>query len=198
MAMRAILSDHPNLTRVRGELADTLYRMGDMEGATFNFQLLADSSATSDQRSFYDNYLTAIRHKRPWTFNAYVALAPSTNVNNGISGKTVVIAGVPFNASSHTGKSGIGLATGASGTYRFDLTPRWALTFGGKVDGNSISTMRSTRPLPPSSASSPTRRQNGAWASALPATAPGLHGTTTTGTSGRRCRSAATSAAGAR
>jgi hypothetical protein len=134
-AMRAILSDHPNLTRVRGELADTLMRMGDTEGATFNFQLLADSSVTNSQRSFYDNYLTAIRQKRPWTFDAYVALAPSTNVNNGISGKTVIIGGVPFDASSHAGKSGIGLSSGVAGTYRFDLSPRWALTVGGKADG---------------------------------------------------------------
>ncbi len=109
--------------------------MGDTEGATFNFQLLADSSTTSSQRGFYDNYLTAIRQKRPWTFDAYVALAPSTNVNNGISGKTVVIGGVPFDASSHAGKSGIGLSSGVSGTYRFDLAPRWALTVGGKADG---------------------------------------------------------------
>ena len=134
-AMRAILSDHPNLTRVRGELGDTLFRMGDTEGATFNFQLLADSSATNTQRSFYDSYLSAIRHKRPWTLDAYVALAPSTNINNGISGNTVIIGGVPFDATSHAGKSGIGLSSGVAGTYRFDLTPQWALTFGSKLDG---------------------------------------------------------------
>ena len=134
-AMRAILSDYPNLTRVRGELADTLYRMGDTEGAQFNFQLLADSSTTPGQRSFYDNYLTAIRQKRPWTLSAYVAVAPSTNVNNGISGDTVIIGGVPFNAASHKGESGIGLASGVAGTYRFDLAPHWDFTLGAKTDG---------------------------------------------------------------
>ena len=134
-AMRAILSDHPNLTRVRGELADTLMRMGDTEGATFNFERLADASTTSGQRSFYDNYLTAIRQMRPWTLDAYVALAPSTNVNNGVGSDTVVIGGVPFSTGKNKGQSGIGLSSGMSGTYRFDLTPRWALTVGGKVDG---------------------------------------------------------------
>ena len=134
-AMRAILSAYPNLTRVRGELADTLFRMGDTEGAKFNFQLLADSSTTPTQRSFYDNYLTAIRQKRPWTLDAYVAIAPSTNINNGISGDTVIIGGVPFNAASHKGESGIGLASGVAGTYRFDLAPRWDFTLGARTDG---------------------------------------------------------------
>ena len=138
-AMRAILSEHPNLTRVRGELADTLMLMGDMDGAKFNFQMLADSSSDTTQRNFYDSYLTAIRQKRPWTLDAYVALAPSTNINNGISGNTVIIGGVPFDASGHAGKSGIGAAYGVAGTYRFDLAPHWDLTVGAKGNGNLYS-----------------------------------------------------------
>jgi len=138
-AMRAILSDNPNFTRVRVELADTLFHMGDMDGAKFNFQLLADSSSDTTQRNFYDSYLTAIRQKRPWTLDAYVAIAPSTNINNGISGNTVIIGGVPFDASTHAGKSGIGAAYGVAGTYRFDLAPHWDLTVGAKRNGNLYS-----------------------------------------------------------
>ncbi len=134
--MRAILSRNPNLTRVRGELADTLLRIGDTEGASFNLQRLADSSTDAQQRSFYDSYLNAIRQKRPWTLDAYVALAPSTNINNGVSGDTVVIGGVPFDAASHESKSGIGASFGVAGTYRFDLSPKWDLTFGGRSSGN--------------------------------------------------------------
>ena len=135
-AMRAILSDHPDLTRVRGELADTLYLMGDMDGAKFNFQLLSDASSDTTQRGFYDSYLSAIRQKRPWTLDAYVAVAPSTNINNGISGDTVTIGGASFDASSHEKKSGVGAAYGVAGTYRFDLAPRVDLTFGAKASGS--------------------------------------------------------------
>lgn len=135
-AMRAILSDHPNLTRVRGELADTLLHMGDTEGATFNFELLANAAADTGQRNFYESYLTAIRRKRPWTLDAYVALAPSTNINNGISGSTVIIGGVPFDASSHAGESGVGLSYGVAGTYRFDLAPGWDFTLGARTNGS--------------------------------------------------------------
>lgn len=138
-AMRAILSDHPDLTRVRGELADTLMRMGDTEGAKFNFQLLADSSTDAAQRGFYDRYLDTIRRKRPWTLDTFVSLAPSTNINNGISGDTVVIGGVPFDAASHTKKSGIGASAGIAGTYRFDLRPGWAFTVGGNANGDFYS-----------------------------------------------------------
>jgi hypothetical protein len=138
-AMRAILSDNPNFTRVRVELADTLFHMGDMDGAKFNFQLLADSSSDTTQRNFYDSCLTAIRQKRPWTLDAYVAIAPSTNINNGISGNTVIIGDVPFDASTHAGKSGIGAAYGVAGTYRFDLAPHWDLTVGAKGNGNLYS-----------------------------------------------------------
>jgi len=135
-AMRAILSAHPNLTRVRGELADTLYRMGDMEGATYNLQLLADSTSDATQRGFYDSYLAAIRSKRPWSLDAYVAIAPSSNINNGIAGDTVTIGGAQFDATSHEKKSGIGLAYGVAGTYRFALSPQWDFTVGGKTNGN--------------------------------------------------------------
>ena len=135
-AMRAILSDHPDLTRVRGELADTLYRMGDIDGATYNMQLLADSTSDTTQRSFYDSYLTTMKSKRPWSLDAYVALAPSSNINNGIAGDTVTIGGVPFDATSHEKKSGIGVAYGVAGTYRFMLSPEWDFTVGGKTNGN--------------------------------------------------------------
>lgn len=134
--MRDILSSHPNLTRVRQELADTLYLMGDDDAAKFHFKLLEESTQSPVLRDFYNRFLTAIQLKRPWSFNGYVALAPNTNINHGVNGQIITIGGVPFHANGNQKKSGVGFAFGANGAYRFDLSKQWSVTLGESFAGN--------------------------------------------------------------
>ncbi len=108
--------------------------MGESEHAKYQFELLSASSQSPVFRSLYNNYIDAIDARRPWTLNGYIALAPTTNVTHGVSADTVFIGGVPLTPGNRK-QSGIGLSYGGSGTYRFELADRVALTVGGSFDG---------------------------------------------------------------
>src|SRR5690606_37483957 len=58
---RRLISDNPGFTRVRVELADTLYRAGDSEAATFHLRDLARSAQSDDLRRGFEAYLDAIK-----------------------------------------------------------------------------------------------------------------------------------------
>lgn len=133
-AMRALLAVSPRFDLVRTELAHTLYLMGEYEAAQHHFELLSAAARFPASRSLYDRFLMDIRRKRPWTFNAFVNIAPSTNINNGLNSGVVEIGGIEFSGATEK-ESGIGLGYGADGSYRFDLAGRLDLTVGGSVVG---------------------------------------------------------------
>ncbi|WP_267555677.1 porin family protein [Rhizobium rhizogenes] len=132
--MQKIVIAHPKFDRVRQELAQAYYLLGDTTRAKNQFKLLADSSQSPVFRSTYNHYIDVIEMQRPWALDGYVALAPSTNVNNGVSADTVFIGGVPLTPRNKK-QSGIGLSFGGTGTYRFDLNDYTALSVGASFDG---------------------------------------------------------------
>ncbi|MGH6858900.1 MAG: surface lipoprotein assembly modifier [Phyllobacterium sp.] len=132
--MQQIVIAYPQFDRVRQELAHSYFLLGDSEHARHQFELLSASSRSPAFRSVYNNYIDAIDASRPWTLDGYVAFAPSTNVTNGVTTDTVLIAGVPWKPENRR-QSGIGLSFGGSGTYRFDLANHMALAFGGSLNG---------------------------------------------------------------
>lgn len=122
---RAALADDPKLTLVRSELATTLIAMEQDDSAKHHLKLLAADAPTEQEARGIRSYIDQIDAKRPYQFNAYVSLAPSTNVNNGSSHKTVYspIFGFDLDIDKNgRRKSGIGAATGVSGalTHRFN------------------------------------------------------------------------------
>ncbi len=134
--MRQVLDVDPGFARVRHELAETLYLMGDLEASRHHFEFLFRTVGSESHASLYDRYLLAIRSRRPWELQGSVGFAPSTNINNGSGASIVYVGGIPFEV-ENTSRSGVGLAYSASGTYRFDLDSRHAITVGGLVSGTS-------------------------------------------------------------
>lgn len=134
-AFRAILAENPRFERVRAELAHTLYLMGDDVAADHQFSVLAAAASTSSQRDFYNRFLSAIDSRRPFTWDAFVSLAPNSNLNGGTDDGTVLVGGVPFTGEKR--RSGVGLNYGASGAYRLDLGDTRALIFGASIAGKT-------------------------------------------------------------
>lgn len=115
---RAALADDPTLTLVRAELAETLYLMGDDDSAKHHLDLLLGVAPTADQARDIESFIQAIDARRPFTLNAYVALAPSTNINNGTKNNVIYIDGLPFYIDSQSKqKSGVGVAAGFNAGY---------------------------------------------------------------------------------
>lgn len=115
---RSALADDPNLSLVRMELAHTLYLAKQDDGAKHHLELLRSSAPTIETGKQFDGFIDAIDARDPWSLDAYVSLAPSTNFNNGTSEEIIIINGLPFRLSRNSrGKSGIGYRGGANGSH---------------------------------------------------------------------------------
>ena len=86
---RAALADDPGLTLVRSELAQTLFTLQDDDSAKHHLNLLMAEAPDEYQAQGIRSFIDAIDARRPFTFSAYVSVAPSTNVNNGSSNETI-------------------------------------------------------------------------------------------------------------
>jgi tetratricopeptide (TPR) repeat protein len=116
---RSALADDPDLSLVRMELAHSLYATEQDDGARHHLELLQAAAPTTDTAKQFDRFIDTIDARRPWTLNAYVSLAPSTNFNNGTSERIIFINGLPFAISGNSReKSGIGVRGGANGSYK--------------------------------------------------------------------------------
>lgn len=131
-----LLDADPASSRVRQELAHTLFLTGDDDRARYHFEFLKETMDSAALSAVYDRFLAAIRERRPWTLDGSVGFAPSTNINDGTPGSTVYIAGVPF-TNENAAQSGVGLSYGLSGSYRFKLTDRFDWIVGGSLGGAS-------------------------------------------------------------
>jgi tetratricopeptide (TPR) repeat protein len=115
---RAALADDPSLTLVRAELAETLHLMGDDDSAKHHLDLLLGVAPTAEQARDIENFIEAIDAQRPFTFNAYVSVAPSTNINNGTKKNIIYIGGLPFVIDTESKeKSGVGVGAGFNAGY---------------------------------------------------------------------------------
>ena len=86
---RAALADDPSLTLVRSELAQTLFALQEDDSAKHHLNLLMAEAPNEYEAQGIRSFIDTIDARRPFTFNAYVSVAPSTNVNNGSSNKTI-------------------------------------------------------------------------------------------------------------
>ncbi len=120
---RSILASDPNLTMVRLELAATLYALDQDEGARHHLNLLKSAAPTPELARNFGDFIAAIDSRRPWSFNAWVSLAPSTNFNNGTALEYHTLFGLTSVTSDLARqKSGIGIKGGANAAYVFDLS----------------------------------------------------------------------------
>jgi hypothetical protein len=114
---RRILVNHPDLVRVRLDLARAEFETGDDEGADYNFRLALGQSGLPD--TVVDNvghYLSAIQSRKTYTYNVNLSVAPDSNINAAAASNQVMLFGLPFQLSKNSvQQSGIGIVTSLGG-----------------------------------------------------------------------------------
>lgn len=142
---RKILVDHPDVVRVRLDLARALFETGEDDQAEYNFHLaLAEGDLPDTVIDHIERYLAIIRSRKHFVWDINVGLAPDTNINTAAAANHVTIFGLPFTLSPQARQqSGVGLTVTLDGEYRVDLTPdvRWrtgALLYRLEYPNNSI------------------------------------------------------------
>ncbi len=132
---RRILVDHPELVRVRLDLARALFESHDDEAAEYHFRLVL---AQPDlPQSVVDNvyrYLAAIRERKRYIFFLKLGVAPDTNINAAPALNQVMLFGLPFTLSEPAKqKSGVGLVVSTNGEYLTPLAPDIRLRTGASL-----------------------------------------------------------------
>ena len=132
---RKILVDHPELTRVRLDLARAEFETGDDEGADYNFRLALAGSDLPD--TVVDNigyYLAAIQSRKTFTYSVNVSVAPDSNMNAAAASNHITLFGLPFELSPNSmQKAGIGVVETVSGEVFTPLASDVRLRTGGLV-----------------------------------------------------------------
>jgi outer membrane protein len=133
---RSALANDPSLTLVRSELAQTLFELQEDDSAKHHLSLLMAEAPSEAEAKGIRSFIDTIDARRPFTFNTYISLAPSTNVNNGSSLKTIYD---PFGGQitidpDSRKKSGVGLSTGASAGYAKRLGNDFSFVMGGSAN----------------------------------------------------------------
>ncbi len=126
---RDILAQHPEFSRVRMELATTLFQSKDDEAARHHLELvLGDTASNPNLNNTVRSYINAIDGRRLWDASAYFSIAPSTNFNEGSGNSIVYLTGpsgkpLPFVLDKGSQKnSGVGVSAGVFASYRQPVT----------------------------------------------------------------------------
>ena len=120
---RAILANHPELLRVRLELAAALYSLHDDESAEYHFRLVLAADIPDAVRTNVMLFLAAIHKRKRYALAFTASVAPDTNLNAGTSANEINLFGLPFKLDpTLQQKSGVGAVVAASGEYRVPLS----------------------------------------------------------------------------
>jgi hypothetical protein len=124
---RTVLEDNPGLTRVRLDLAVTLFQLKDDRSAEFHFQQLLAADVPDQVRQDIERFLAAIRSRKRYDINLQFSIAPDTNINSGSGVREVNLFGLPFRTEDTDAESGIGVVLTAGGEYRYQINNQWRL-----------------------------------------------------------------------
>lgn len=133
---RTALADDPSLTLVRSELAQTLFLLQEDDSAKHHLNLLMAEAPSEYEAQGIRTFIDAIDARRPFTFNAYVSAAPSTNVNNGSTVDKVYITNDSFIEPGQKKKSGIGFSAGLNAGYSHRLGNDFSVVLAGGFNSN--------------------------------------------------------------
>ena len=136
-AFLAILAEHPELVRVRLELARAFFLQGRDGLARRHFELALAANLPPPVVANVNRHLAELRARKRWSAYFGFALAPDTNIGAASSNETVMLdvfgQRLPFTLDDGGEKSGIGFSVWAGGEHQLPLAPSWRLRLGSDI-----------------------------------------------------------------
>jgi tetratricopeptide (TPR) repeat protein len=122
---RDILTEKPGLTRVRLELARSLFLNREDEAAEHHFHLVLSAQPPGPVADNINKFLDAIRARRDFRWTVGVSVAPDTNINVAPEDERVDLFGLPFVLDDDARQqSGVGLVASGAAEYSPNLSER--------------------------------------------------------------------------
>ena len=134
-AFRSLLVSHPELVRVRLELARAFFLKGEDSLAKRHFEEALAGDMPAAAAANVQRFLRIIRARRRWEARFGVALAPDSNLNSASGNRTIWLdtpfGRLPFMQGRDSApESGVGVSVWGGGEYQYPLSPRWRLRAG--------------------------------------------------------------------
>ena len=136
-ALRAILVQRPELTRVRLELARAFFLKGEDGLSRRHFQRVLAGNPPPAMAVNIRRFLHSLRARRRWSSYLTFSLEQNDNINNASGVQTLYIFGLPFEVgeqSRRRAQTGLSLATGFE--YQTPLGEGWRWRFGADATRN--------------------------------------------------------------
>ena len=129
---RRILADHPQLVRVRLELARSLFLLGEDTVADHHFRLALAGDLPEPVQATIERYRREIRQRRRWSLSLRATAVGNTNINVAPTIEQIELFGLPFELDEDAQpESGFGIFTQIGGEYRHPIRDRFHLRLGG-------------------------------------------------------------------
>lgn len=135
---RTMLIEHPDLTRIRLDLARMLFENRQFDAARFQFEKARAEQLPPAVLENVERYLVAIDRGQTWTGSLDLSYLDDDNVNNASSSQYIEVGGHRFirNEDAYP-QSGHGLYYGGSLQRDFHLADHHSIRYQGQVTGRS-------------------------------------------------------------
>ena len=136
-SLHTILVAHPQLTRVRLELARAFFLNGDDDLSRRHFELVLESDPPSAVAINVHRFLHAMRARRRWSSYLSLGIEQNDNINSGTDTETIYVFGLPFVVNEPSrARADTGLSVSGGGEYQLPLGAGKRWRFG--VDATRI------------------------------------------------------------
>ena len=121
-SLRMILVAHPQLTRVRLELARAFFLNGDDDLSRRHFELILAGDQPSAVAINVHRFLHALRARRRWSSYLSFGIEQNDNINSGTDTETIYLFGLPFVVNEQSRpRADTGLSISGGGEYQLPL-----------------------------------------------------------------------------
>ena len=127
--LHEILNRHPNLVRVRLDLARAYFLDKNYEDAAFQFELVKGGDLPQEVLANVDAFLDAIRRQKNWAFEFSLSPVSDSNLNQASGGREECFnfAGALLCRPLEEKSSGLGLTANATADYFWRFHQDWGL-----------------------------------------------------------------------
>lgn len=113
---RHMLAQEPGLARVRLELAESYFRIGNDAQAEHHFRYALGNGLPPPVVRRVQAYLDAMRQRKRWSASLDFSIAPQSNVNRATVRRVIVLGGIPWTLDAQSRRKA-GLRANLGGTF---------------------------------------------------------------------------------
>lgn len=123
--LRSILTNHPDLIRVRLELARAFFIQGKDRLSKQHFDKVLVGNPPAPIVHNINKFLSIIKSRKRWQGYFSLNFEQNDNINRGHGTEVVYLLGLPFRLNNTRPRQELGVSIATGGEYSYPLSPQW-------------------------------------------------------------------------